>query len=236
MKSSPMKSYRLSASVLAIAGFGLPLAAGVVAQSVPADAHAQGRYHNPHWVLDERYHHNHYYPAPGYSMTVLPSGNVGITFRSGRFFYHSGVWFRASGSRYVVVRPPVGIVAPVLPPGYTTIWSGGVPYYYANDVYYVQGPGGYVVAEAPAVTVAPPVAQPVPPTPYPPQAVAPPTYPPQAAVPVPYPQSPTPGPAIAAQTGGGTWYFCQSSNAYYPYVPECKEGWRTVPAAPPPSR
>lgn len=28
------------------------------------------------------------------------------------------------------------------------------------------------------------------------------------------------------------WYFCQSTNTYYPYVNECAEGWKTVPSQP----
>ena len=26
------------------------------------------------------------------------------------------------------------------------------------------------------------------------------------------------------------WYFCESAQAYYPYVQQCYEGWRAVPA------
>ncbi len=26
------------------------------------------------------------------------------------------------------------------------------------------------------------------------------------------------------------WYYCISAKAYYPYVPSCREGWKTVPA------
>jgi len=26
------------------------------------------------------------------------------------------------------------------------------------------------------------------------------------------------------------WYYCQSYQAYYPYVQQCPEGWRAVPA------
>ena len=28
-------------------------------------------------------------------------------------------------------------------------------------------------------------------------------------------------------------FHCESAKAYYPYVGECKEGWRPVPATPP---
>jgi hypothetical protein len=33
----------------------------------------------------------------------------------------------------------------------------------------------------------------------------------------------------------GTWYYCESAKAYYPYVKQCASGWREVPATPPPS-
>jgi Family of unknown function (DUF6515) len=194
------------------------VAAALIAPLMAGTAQAQERRYerNPHFVYDSRFHHNHYYPAAGYSVTVLPSGNVGITFRGGRFFYHSGVWFRPSGPGYVVVRPPVGIAMAVLPVGYTTLWARGVPYYYANDVYYVQGPGGYVVAEAPPEAVAPE---------QPPPAMA---YPPQTGFKFPSQTAPD-----AQQPAPGSWYYCESAKGYYPYVPECREGWRTVPAAPP---
>lgn len=31
------------------------------------------------------------------------------------------------------------------------------------------------------------------------------------------------------------WYFCESANGYYPYVPACPSGWKTVPATPSPA-
>jgi hypothetical protein len=203
-------------------GAGMAAALITAAPFFAAPAHAQERhdrrehererYHTPHWVLDERFHHNHYYPSVGYSVSVLPTGNISITFRSGRYFFHSGVWYRPVGPGYVVVRPPVGIVLPVLPTGYTTVWVGGAPYYYANDIYYAQTPGGYAVA-APPMEAAVAPAQTPPPVAPPPQAGA------------------APGPS--SQSASGSWYYCESAKAYYPYVSACKEGWRTVPASPP---
>lgn len=40
------------------------------------------------------------------------------------------------------------------------------------------------------------------------------------------PQSQSPPPAQF-------WYYCDSANGYYPYVPSCPEAWRPVPAQPP---
>ncbi len=183
---------------------------------IAAPAHAQhDRYRSPHWVLDDRYHHNHYYPAPGYAVRALPAGYLAVNHRGARFFYHAGVWFQAAGPGFVVVRPPVGVLVPVLPPAYATVWIGSAPYYYANDVYYTAAPGGYAVAAPPAE----------------PGAVA------QAPPPSPAAQAPPPSPAAPAPGGAasGTWYYCESAKAYYPYVADCKEGWHPVPAVPPPA-
>ncbi len=176
--------------------------------------HGHERFKTPHWVFDDRFHHNHYYPSVGYSLSVLPAGNTAITFRDGRFFFRAGVWYQRSGPGYVVVRPPLGIVVPVLPPAYTTVWSAGMPYYYANDVYYVEKPGsGYVVAEPPMEASAAP-----------------------APVPAPAPRALPPSAPQVAPAAPASWYYCESAKAYYPYVSECREGWRAVPAAPPPGR
>jgi len=164
---------------------------------------ARERFHTPHWVFDDRFHHNHYYPALGYSIAALPPGNVAVNFRGGRFWFQSGVWYEQAGPGYVVVRPPVGIAVPVLPPAPTTVVVGGFPYYYANDVYYSAAPGGgYVVANPPTDEAAAP------------------------------PPGPAPAPQAAAPQAA-SWYYCDSTKAYYPYVAECKEGWRQVPATPP---
>ena len=164
----------------------------------------------PHMVYDNRYRHDHYYPAPGFSVSVLPVGNIGVRFGRGRYFFHAGVWYRPGPSGFIVVRPPFGIIVPVLPLGYSTLWLGNRPYYYANDVYYTGNPGNYVVTAPPtaigSATVQAPVMTEMP------QTVA--------------------APGAPAQVPG-TWYYCESAKAYYPYVAECKEGWRAVAATPP---
>jgi hypothetical protein len=174
--------------------------------------HEAGRpYRTPHMVFDNRYHHGHYYPAPGYAVTALPPGYAIVRFHDRRFFFHGGVWYQPSGPGYVVVRPPAGIIVPVLPPAYSTVLVGGIPYYYANEVYYVTAPGGYTVVNPPAggeYVEAPPPPQPAPPVP--PQQSAPPSQ----------------------QASSGMWYYCESAKAYYPYVGNCPEPWKQVPASP----
>ena len=104
----------------------------------------------PGFQLDQRYHHDHYYPPRGHAVAVLPQGSVSIGFRGNSWFFHGGVWFQPMAGRYVVTLPPIGIFTPVLPPSYATLWIQGAPYYYANGVYYAPSPGqGYVVVAPP---------------------------------------------------------------------------------------
>ena len=195
--------------------------AGVV---FACSAQAQERRHReagepfrtPHVVFDNGYRHGHYFPAVGYSVRVLPPGHVSIGFSKRRLFFHGGVWYQPGAAGFVVVRPPVGVIVPVLPPAHTTVRMAGSPYYYANDVYYVEAPGGYAVAAPPAG--AEPVAVPA----------APPVAPPPAP-----PASPAPPAGATAQPAAGMWYYCESSKSYYPYVSECREGWRAVSPTPP---
>lgn len=88
------------------------------------------------YVLDGRYGHNHYYPPAGYAVRALPRGYVTVGYRTGPYFYSSGIWYRRGGAGFVVVRPAIGLYVPFLPAFYSTVWYSGIPYYYADDVYY----------------------------------------------------------------------------------------------------
>ncbi|MGE5336554.1 MAG: DUF6515 family protein [Gemmatimonadota bacterium] len=160
---------RIHGSRIAIALVACAVAAAPAwAQREGRERHRDERFGNPHWVYDSRHHLNHYYPVRGEVVAAVPAGAISIRFGDGRFFFHGGVWFRASGPRFVVVAPPLGVVVPVLPPAYVTLWFGGVPYYYANDVYYTQVPDGYVVVAPPPGLESTP---PPPPAPSPPEPV-----------------------------------------------------------------
>lgn len=39
-------------------------------------------------------------------------------------------------------------------------------------------------------------------------------------------------PATSVPPPAQSWYYCNSSRAYYPYASECPEGWKKVPAQP----
>lgn len=101
--------------------------------------------------FDKRYSHDRYYPRSGVNIKVLPHHHYRVPYRDSYYYFSGGVWYRPSGSLYVVVRPPIGVYVPILPVFYTTIWYHGVPYYYANDVYYVWRPdrNAYMVTEPP---------------------------------------------------------------------------------------
>ena len=105
--------------------------------------------------MDSRYHHDHYYPARGQYVEVLPSGHRVVVFGKSRYYFFDGVWYRPMGRRFLIVAPPIGLAVSFLPPYYSTIMVGGVPYYYANEVYYTAGPGGYVVVAPPTGEVSP---------------------------------------------------------------------------------
>lgn len=108
-------------------------------------------FRTPHIRFDGQHLHNHYYPERGYVVPRLPTGSISIAYGGGSYFFHGGVWYRPSGTRFIVVLPPIGIFVPVLPSAYVTLWIGGSYVYYANGVYYAPaGVDGYVVIAPPA--------------------------------------------------------------------------------------
>jgi hypothetical protein len=146
MKVLSCGSSRLLAAVTLSAGV---MGASTAFATRPGEHEWHGERHPAHEWHDVRYHHDHYYPARGVYVDVLPPRAV-ITVHGGVHFYFSGgVWYRPEGPRFVVVGPPFGVVVPALPPYYTTVYVRGVPYYYANDVYYMPSGPGYMVVDAP---------------------------------------------------------------------------------------
>ncbi|MGN6230012.1 MAG: hypothetical protein ACTHNZ_02470 [Trinickia sp.] len=98
--------------------------------------------------------------------------------------------------------------------------------------------GVYMGAPAPYYY---PYGVPVAPAPYyyPPYSPYPPYPPPVVVVPdqpdTTYVERPQPGQDDQAQDGPqqGTWWYCDRTKSYYPYVKQCASGWREVPATPP---
>jgi hypothetical protein len=72
---------------------------------------------------------------------------------------------------------------------------------------------------------------------YPAYYPAPVYYYPPAYYPAPVVAAPPAPPVYAERSdvvpeSAGTWYYCQDSRAYYPYVRECANGWQRVEAQP----
>ncbi len=181
------------------------LAQGQEPRTVREHERDRAHFQAQHWRWDNRYNHNHYYPAVGYTVQVLPSGYITVNYRGSRYFLQSGVWFHRNNGRYMAVRPPLGLITPALPTGHTTVWVADVPYYYANNVYYLSVNNGYAVVAPPAGAYG------------------------QSQVGVGVLQVTAGNPT---QPAPGVWYYCDSVKAYYPYAVACKEGWRTVAATP----
>lgn len=43
----------------------------------------------------------------------------------------------------------------------------------------------------------------------------------------------TPDIVVAPAAASQSWYYCESTQGYYPYTASCPEGWKAVPATPP---
>ncbi len=142
----------------------LALCGALAAPAAHADVRVRA---NIGMVFDNRYHHDHYYPAPGYVAPVVPQGAVIVGAGPNRYWFHGGIWYQPYGPRYRVVLPPVGVVIPLLPPAYVTLTLGGLPYYYANGVYYRPVPEGYAVVTPPPEVLSTAQVQPAPPPPAP---------------------------------------------------------------------
>jgi hypothetical protein len=56
-------------------------------------------------------------------------------------------------------------------------------------------------------------------------------YPPVVAVPTaPVSYAEQGQPSAGSGQPSGSWYYCDASRSYYPYVKQCPGGWREVPA------
>ena len=134
----------MHALVLCVAGLLLaapvntPIAAGI--ELNPAD------------VLDQRHGHNRLYPPRGSAVAKLPASHRTVLHEGTTYYYDNGVWYVASGPRFIVTLPPVGMVVPFLPAFSTTVWVGTDARYYAGGVYYLWRASErvYVVAPTPA--------------------------------------------------------------------------------------
>ena len=152
--------------------------------------------------------------------------------------YRSPHWTYDDRYHHGRYYPSIGYRVPVIPRGYLSLTFGGDRFFYQGGVWFRVATGGYVVVRAPIGIVVP---------------LLPPEYDTVWIGDVPYyyanetyytaapggyvvvapPAEGQLAPAPAPQQAPGMWYYCDSAKAYYPYVNECPEGWRPVPATPP---
>ena len=90
-----------------------------------------------------------YYVPPGWGWVGLTTGLVigaaiatlppyynTVYVGSNSYIYSDGVYLQPSGSTYIVVSPPVGVVVTYLPDGCTTSQINNTLYYICSDIYY----------------------------------------------------------------------------------------------------
>jgi len=90
---------------------------------------------------------------PGHHVPNMPRGAISFALGGANFFYHTGIFYRWSRDRYIVVSAPVGATVPVLPAGCTPMIIGDETYYQLRESYFRRVPGGYRVSTKPSTTI-----------------------------------------------------------------------------------
>ena len=94
------------------------------------------------------YHYRHL-PRRGALVTSIHSKALVVNFGGVRYRYHSGVWYKPRGNKWVVFRSPIGVRINVLPTGYRRCMVGNRTYYYYYGTYYLKSNDEYEVVSAP---------------------------------------------------------------------------------------
>jgi hypothetical protein len=104
--------------------------------------------------LDNAHNHARYYPTTGLRVPALPARTPPLHWKGSNYWFVSGVWYGASPTGYVVVRPPYGVMVHDLPAFRTVVLIGGLTYLYLNGVYYLERPSvGYEVVPSPVSSI-----------------------------------------------------------------------------------
>ncbi len=90
-----------------------------------------------------------HYPRHGNTVFSLPGTSLSINLGGLSFFYSDGVFYRRSGARFTVVKPPRGALIKTLPWGYQKVVINGITYYTNDGIYYQAVPRGYMVVDEP---------------------------------------------------------------------------------------
>lgn len=94
-------------------------------------------YYRPAYRLPYRY--NHYGPAFGIRINVLPFGYSRFYIGSDPFYYYDGIYYRPYKSGgYVVTQPPLGAMVKHLPAGAKTTVIDGQKYFELGGTFYQE--------------------------------------------------------------------------------------------------
>jgi hypothetical protein len=94
-------------------------------------------YYRPAYRLPYRY--NHYGPAFGISIGVLPFGYSQFFIGNNPFYYYDGIYYRPGNSGgYVVTQPPLGAMVKKLPSGAKVTVIDGQKYYVLGGTFYQE--------------------------------------------------------------------------------------------------
>jgi len=94
-------------------------------------------YYRPSYRLPYRY--NHYGPAVGVRINVLPFGYSRFYIGNDPFYYYDGVYYRSyKTGGYTVTPPPLGAIVKRLPSGTRTTVIDGQKYYVLGGTFYQE--------------------------------------------------------------------------------------------------
>ncbi|MCD4665863.1 MAG: DUF6515 family protein [Bacteroidales bacterium] len=90
-------------------------------------------------------------PRRGTVVASFGYGYVNIKFKHINYHFHKGVFYKPTGSQFIVARAPIGIRVRILPVGYRKIFIRNRPYFYYYGTYYCETENSeeFEVVEAP---------------------------------------------------------------------------------------
>ena len=110
--------------------------------------------HKHHNIPKHHYPHYKYKKMPnwGYSYKVAPRNAYIVPHSGARYHYHSGIFYKQYGPKYVIVRAPIGVRVRTLPAGNIRFVNRGRTFFYYYGTFYVRS-----VDNNEYITVAPPL-------------------------------------------------------------------------------
>ena len=91
---------------------------------------------------------HHVKVKPRYGAVVVKLHRPKTVVHAGvNFYFAKGVWYKAHGKKFVVVKAPLGIRIKRLPRGYRSVWLQGRKYYRFNGFWYSKSKGYYTLVK-----------------------------------------------------------------------------------------